>query len=76
MNGNKKIWEKEWSSLEMKTVPAHAAAEPSDEIVLFRGYLMALGIKPPKKVVDIGSGKGRNAVYLGKEGFEVTGLDI
>lgn len=75
MSGNKKIWEKEWSSQDMKTVPGHASNEPSDDLILFRGYLMALGIKPPKKVIDIGSGKGRNAIYLAKEGFEVCGVE-
>jgi len=35
MSGNKGIWEKEWSTTNMKTVPGHAAEEPSDEIVLF-----------------------------------------
>ena len=75
MNGNKQIWEKEWSSQSMKTIPGHALNTPSDGIILFRGYLMALGIEPPNKIVDIGSGKGRNAIYLAKEGFAVYGID-
>lgn len=76
MSGNnKQVWEQEWSSEKMKTVPGHAANIPSDEIVLFRGYLIALGIKPPQKIIDIGSGKGRNSIYLAKEGFEVYGCE-
>ncbi len=30
----------------------------------------------PGKVLDIGSGEGRNAFYLAQKGFDVTGVDI
>jgi len=30
----------------------------------------------PGKVLDIGVGEGRNALYLAQEGFDVTGIDI
>lgn len=75
MSGNKLVWEKEWSSENMKTVPRHASEIPSDEVVLFRSYLKSSKINPPKNVVDIGSGKGRNAIFMAKEGFTVYGID-
>jgi len=75
MYGNKDIWEKEWVSVNMETVPSHASDTPSDEIILFKDYMIALGIKPPKTIIDIGSGKGRNSLYLAKEGFEVYGME-
>lgn len=75
MSGNKIVWEKEWSSDDMKTVPNHALLTPSNEVVLFRNYLNSLGIIPPKTLIDIGSGKGRNSIYMAKEGFQVYGIE-
>ncbi len=34
-----------------------------------------MGVKPPLRVVDVGCGTGRNAVYLAKLGFEVYAMD-
>ena len=35
-----------------------------------------LGILPVGRALDIAMGEGRNAVYLAKKGFDVTGVDI
>lgn len=75
MSGNKLVWEQEWSSTDMKTVPGHALDKPSDEVVLFREFLENEGYNPPMKVVDIGCGKGRNSIYLTQEGYQVSGID-
>ena len=37
---------------------------------------LAKVLKKGAKVVDIGCGYGRDSIYLAKEGFEVTGIDI
>jgi len=31
--------------------------------------------KPPAKILDLGVGQGRNAIYLAKKGYDVTGID-
>jgi tellurite methyltransferase len=33
-------------------------------------------LAPGKKALDIACGEGRNSIFLAREGFEVTGLDI
>ena len=46
---------------------------PASEVVDFvRSYREMLG----RKILDIGSGAGRNLLYLSREGFEPTGIDI
>jgi SAM-dependent methyltransferase len=39
-------------------------------------HLVKEGIIPPCKTVDLGCGMGNYAIYLAKEGFDVTGIDI
>ncbi len=73
MRKQQKIWELEHNK--KTTLPSMASLEPSNGVVRFFEYLQKSGIKPPLKVVDIGSGKGRNAIYLGKEGFDVYCMD-
>lgn len=67
------IWESEHQNL--STLPSMAADEPSSGIVYFVEYLKNLEIKPPLKAIDIGCGKGRNAIYLAKCMFEVYAMD-
>lgn len=52
-----------------------ANVEPASGVMLFVDYLKEHDIPLVGKAVDIGSGKGRNAVYLAKQGFEVWGIE-
>ena len=52
-----------------------AAEEPNSGVVWFEAFVRKNGITPTAKAVDIGSGKGRNALYFAKKGFEVYALD-
>lgn len=46
---------------------------PAQEVVKFvEQYRDRLGLK----ILDVGSGAGRNLVYLARQGFEATGIDI
>ena len=69
----KQVWEKEHASAE--TLPALATEEPSDAVTAFVGWLKKRDLAPSLKAIDIGCGKGRNSVYLAKNGFEVYGMD-
>lgn len=73
MRKQQKVWEKEHR--QALTIPSLAKEEPSSSVVLFVDYLHKLKVIPPLKIVDIGCGKGRNALYLAKLGFKVYGLD-
>lgn len=35
-----------------------------------------LGPQPGKRIVDVGCGQGRHAIYLSRKGFDVVGLDV
>lgn len=60
------------------TLPSEMTAlsvqEPSSYVVQFLDFLHEQNIKNGK-LVDIGAGKGRNTIYLAKQGFEVCALD-
>lgn len=73
MRLQQKIWEKEHKT--QKTIPGMASFEPSSGVVRFLSFLKEHRVTPPKRVVDIGCGKGRNAVYLAQHGFHVYGMD-
>lgn len=72
MRKQQQIWKQEHST--SSVLPSLAQQEPSSVAVFFADFLKDK-VKPPAKVVDIGCGKGRNSVYLAKQGFEVYGLD-
>ena len=48
----------------------HRAGRPSSFLV------ENIGILPKGRVLDVATGRGRNAVYLAQQGFEVDGIDI
>ena len=73
MRKQKRIWEIEHKKPEF--LPTLEYLEPSSGVKKFVYFLKKNKIKPPKKVVDIGCGKGRNTVYLAKLGYNVYGLD-
>ncbi len=52
------------------TITTPINQEPS---ALLLDYLHLL---PKGRVLDVAMGKGRNALYLAKHGFEVEGVDI
>lgn len=73
MRKQQEIWEAEHARLE--TLPSYVSSEPSSGVLHFKGWLEREKLLPPRKLVDIGCGKGRNAVYLAKAGYEVFGMD-
>ena len=50
--------------------PDHFGTEPSEILGRFHG-----AIRPGGRVLDIGVGQGRNAVFLARLGFEIEGID-
>ena len=52
-----------------------ADAEPAVEVVMFADWLKERNILPPAKVIDIGCGKGRHAVYMASLGYQVYAMD-
>jgi SAM-dependent methyltransferase len=72
MRKQKQVWEKEHDTAE--SLPSLALAEPSEGVVAFVEWLGKHGVRRGK-IVDIGCGKGRNTVYLARQGFEVHGID-
>lgn len=73
MRKQQRIWEEEHRVPSF--LPSYEYEEPATSVVLFSEFLKLQGIVPPKKIVDIGVGKGRNAIFLAKQGFEVYGMD-
>lgn len=55
------------------TDPANCLREPSPEVVAFEPVLRDANCG---KVLDLGCGAGRNAVYLSERGYDVVGMDI
>lgn len=72
MRKQQKIWTIEHRN--QKSLPSEFSNTPSDNVIYFTKFLK-LKTGSNKKVVDIGSGKGRNAIYLAKMGFDVYCLD-
>ena len=73
MRKQQKIWEEEHAS--PKILPTLEYLEPSNSVIYLVDYLKKTQFPKRGKTVDIGSGKGRNAIYLAKKGYEVYCLD-
>jgi len=70
----KDIWEKEYR--ENKHLPSSRTTRPSKAVSWFvENYIETKKIRP-QKALDIGSGLGRNSIYLAKLGLAVDGIDI
>lgn len=73
MRKQEQIWK--WEHSHQKALPMVASVKAQSGLVSFVEYLTKQHIEPPRKVVDIGCGQGRNAIYLATLGYEVFGLD-
>ena len=73
MRKQQQIWHDEHTQL--GTLPTMANIEPTSGVMLFVEYLKEHAIALTGKAVDIGSGKGRNAVFLAQQGMEVWGIE-
>jgi tellurite methyltransferase len=67
MQGNKSIWENQYAK-EEKTL---WGIYPIDTLVDYVSLVESNG-----KVLDLGMGEGRNALYFANKGFETEGIDI
>ncbi len=73
MRKQQEIWQKE--HLTQDTLPTMANHEPASGVVRFVEWLKSHNISLMGKAVDIGCGKGRNAIYLAQQGMEIWGLE-
>lgn len=73
MRKQQKIWEEEHKK--PRAIASIAGEKPSDSVVKFLNYLKVKKLPFKGKVIDIGCGKGRNAIYLAQQGFEVYAAD-
>lgn len=73
MRKQQQIWLEEHTSL--GTLPTMADTDPASSVIFFAEYLKQNTQLHDGKVVDIGSGKGRNSVFFAEQGFEVYGLE-
>ncbi len=68
------LWDEEYQN---KGVPTSYRTTPSESLILFLEFLKGRNAPLGKTILDMGCGKGRNAIYLAKEfGREVYGIDI
>lgn len=67
---------KQWSQeFENKGIPSSFRQTPSNSVIWFEEYLKTQMLKPGR-LLDLGAGKGRNAVHLAKNGFQLSCLDL
>lgn len=73
MRKQQQIWQQEHE--QEATLPGIGLKqEPSSFVRLFVEYLKKKNVNQGK-AIDIGCGKGRNAIYLAREGYEVYAID-
>lgn len=73
MREQQRFWQHEHR--EVSALPSVTSNKPAEGVKSFVAILAQLNTNPPKKVIDIGCGKGRNAAYLARLGFEAYGMD-
>lgn len=69
-----KAWQNEY--LNIKGIPTTTRNTPSSSVRDFLRFSQEHQIKLGPNVLDIGSGPGRNAIYLANLGFNVTAIDF
>jgi ubiquinone/menaquinone biosynthesis C-methylase UbiE len=72
MNQFMELWAKEF---EKKGIPSSFRQTPSNSVLWFEEYLKSQHMQPGK-LLDIGAGKGRNAIHLAKNRFQVSCIDL
>lgn len=76
MRSQQQIWEQEHQQgTQLPSETSSVAIEPSNGVVQFFEWLKQKGVQPPLRVIDIGCGKGRNALYAAQLGHDVTAMD-
>lgn len=73
MRKQQKVWEKEHNNPTF--LPNLGKLKPSESLLFFLDFLKKEEVKSHGKAIDIGSGKGRNSIYLAKAGYEVYAID-
>lgn len=77
MRKQQRIWQKEHD--EGKLIPSEmlksSTDQPSSYIVKFTKFLVQQKFPLTGRAVDMGAGKGRNTIYLAKQGLSVYALD-
>ena len=71
MSTPKKVWEEEY--LKTRSLPCICRAEPSRGLVMLDRLLPFSTID---RVLDLGCGNGRNALYLASKGLKVDAIDF
>lgn len=74
MKMQKRLWTEEYKKLH--NLPSSRTNKPSKALVWFIHKYIASKKITPGKALDIGSGLGRNAIYLAQHGYHVTGIEM
>ncbi len=75
MKNQKKFWVNEHR--DKTTFPGIYKTTPSSSVVEFeKSYLSQLNNKKEVNILDLGTGNGRNAIFLAAKGYIVTGIDF
>ncbi|MDE1861020.1 MAG: class I SAM-dependent methyltransferase [Candidatus Micrarchaeota archaeon] len=69
---NPGLWSREYAR---RGVPSSFRDTPSDSVVYFLEFLKSEGLTKGR-ALDIGSGKGRNSIFMARKGFEVDSIDF
>src|SRR5882672_8732881 len=65
-----KLWDREFSQI--RSIPSSTRQAPAKGIVAYCGLL---SFQRVKRVLDVGCGNGRNAVYFASQGAHVLAID-
>ncbi len=69
----KKIWNQEHAAPQF--LPSVADEKPSSAVTRFVDRLLQNNQIQGKRIIDVGCGKGRNAIYLAQQGLKVYAFD-